>query len=150
MGKEVSFDLLDSSVEDLADLKTFEPFPVGSYKLELTWDKKEINDRPAVILKLKNLEILELGSVDSTPPEVGSTTDIAIILKTKTGERNKTGEGRLKAVLKVLQPVFGGSSIAEVIKNSEGAIIAATLSVRKDKNDEEKRYNQIESLAIVS
>lgn len=143
-----SFDLLDSSVSDLADLKAFEPFPTGSYKLELDWEQKEINDNPALIVKLKNLEVLELASNDSKPPEVGATTDIAIILKTKKGKRNEVGEGRLKQVLAVLQPVFGGATVGEVIKNSKGATIAATLTVKKDKNDEDKKYNQIKSITV--
>lgn len=146
--KEVDFDLLDSSVSDLADLKGFEPLPAGSYKLAIKWEKKAINDSPAVILKLTVIEVLELADSSGIPPEAGATTDVAFILKKKDGGRNEVGEGQLKQVVSVLQPVFGGTSIKEVMEASEGAEILATMKVRVNKNDPDQKYNSIKSCEI--
>ena len=148
------FDLLDGSVDELADLKGFEPFPEGSYKLSINWNQKEINDCPAVILKLTCVEVLELSDKTKEAPEVGKSVDIAYIYKRKDKNdpkklvRNEVAEGQLKEVLQVLQPVFTAANNRELMAASEGAEIAATLKVRADKNDPDKKYNQIKECAL--
>lgn len=145
---DVDFSLLDGSVDELADLKAFAPLPAGSYKLLIGWERKAINNMPAVILKLENREVLELANANDVPPEVGAKSDIAMILKTKEGKRNEMGEGQLKQVVSVLQEVFPGANIAEVMAQSEGAEILATLKVRTNKDDPDQKYNQIKKVEM--
>lgn len=150
---EVDFSLLDGSVDDLADLKGFEPLPAGSYKLGIEWSEKAINDMPAVILKLRNEELLELSDKSKEPPEVGKSTDIAFILGRKDKDsgkmvKNEIGEGQLKMVISVLKDVFTGANIREIMAASQGASIVATLTVRKDKNDPDKQYNGIKECML--
>lgn len=144
----VDFSLLDNSVEELADLKKFTPIPAGSFVLGIDWEIKDINSIPAVILKMAVKETLELANQNEEAPEPGKTSNITFFLKDKEGGANEMGQGQLKEILKVLQPVFGGETIREMIENSKGGEITATLTVRKDKNDPEKAYNGIKAVAV--
>lgn len=150
---EVDFSILDGSIDELADLKGFEPLPAGSYKLGLEWKEKAINDMPAVVLTLKVEEVMELADKSLSPPEVGATADIAFILRIKdkqTGEakRSEIGEGQLKEVVKVLAPTFGGANIRETMAASNGASMLATLKVRANKNDPDQKFNQIKACSL--
>lgn len=146
--KEMNFDLLDGTIDDLADLKAFEPLPKGSYLLAIKWSRKDINDMPALILDMSVIEVLELVDNSKEPPATGATTNIAFILKKKDGGRNEVSEGQLKEIVKVLAPVVGGATIGEIITNSEGAQIVATIGIRTSKDDPDKKYNIIKSCAM--
>jgi hypothetical protein len=143
---EVNLDLLDSSIDELADLKGFEPIPAGTHKVSIKWDTKDINGMPSVILKLTVLEGIECSNSNEELPEPGRVADIAFMLTTKSGERNELGEGQLKEVVSSLQPYVGGDSPRAVMENSEGAEVIATLKVRANKNDPDQKFNQIKSI----
>jgi len=140
---EVNFDLLDTSIDELADLKGFEPIPAGSHRLQISWDKKAINDVPSVILKLKVMETLEMANSNEEEPEVGKEADIAFMMLTKDGEPNEISQGQLKEVLKVLREAVGGDTANEIMEASDGAEVCATLKIRTNKNDPDQKFNQI-------
>lgn len=150
---DVNFDLLDLELEELADLEKFEAAPAGSYLAQLDWERKEINNFPAVIAKFKLLEVMELADSTATPPEPGKMVDIALILTRKDKETgdiiaNKMGQGQLKDILKELAPTVGGTKPAEIMDNSKGATVAVTLKVRKNKDDPDVTYNQLKSIVL--
>lgn len=148
MSDNLDFSLLDGTVDDLADLKAFKPLPIGSYKMQINWELKEINSKPAVSVKLTVQDVLELKNATEVV-NPGDSTTLAFILQKENGERNEMAEGLLKQIVSVLHPVFGGSSIRETIAASEGASILCTLSHRyADKNDKDKVYNVIKSIDI--
>tara|TARA_B100002003_G_scaffold237838_1_gene255398 strand:- start:423 stop:869 length:447 start_codon:yes stop_codon:yes gene_type:complete len=145
---EVNFDLLDTSIDELADLKGFEPIPAGSHRLQISWDKKAINDVPSVILKLKVMETLEMANSNEEEPEVGKEADIAFMMLTKDGEVNEISQGQLKEVLKVLREAVGGDTPNEIMEASDGAEVCATLKIRANKNDPDQKFNQIRKVWI--
>lgn len=150
---EVNFDLLDLELEELADLEKFEAAPAGSYLANLTWERKEINNFPAVVAHMTLTETLELADSTLAHPEPGKKVDIAFILQRKDKESgeiiaNKMGQGQLKEALVALAPAVGGSTPAEIMENSQGSSIAVVLKVRKNKDDPEITYNQLKTLAI--
>lgn len=150
---DMNFDLLDLELEELADLEKFEAAPAGSYSAQLDWERKEINNFPAVIAKFKLLETLELVDSTAQAPEPGKVVDIALILQRKDKETqeviaNKMGQGQLKEILLALAPEVGGTTPAEVMENSKGSTVAITLKVRKNKDDPEITYNQLKSIVL--
>ena len=147
---DVNFDLLDISVDELADLEAFSPIPAGTYRLAISWEKKAINDKPAVTLKLKVLEVFELASHSETPPDAGKTSDVAFILSKDDGTPNTIGQGQLKEVIKVLQETFGGSTASEIMEATEGAEVIGTLKVRASKADKDQKYNSIAKISVPS
>lgn len=145
------FDLLDESLDQLADLEKFEPVHVGSHIMEMKFEEKEIGDMPAVTLTLSLVETLELTNKTLEPQEPGKKANITFFLKYKdknTGEvlPNKVGQGQLKEVLRVVSENFGGATIREMMTNANGGQAAFTLKQRKDKNDPDNVYNTIKAV----
>ena len=144
---DVNFDLLDSSVEDLAELEGFAPIPAGTHRLAIGWETKDINGKPSVILKMEVLETLEMANVSDEAPDPGKKSDVAFMLTKDNGEANTMGQGQLRAVIESLAESFGGDTTRETMEASEGAEVVATLKIRANKNDPDQKFNNIVTLA---
>jgi hypothetical protein len=150
------FNLLDSSVDDLADLEKFTPIPAGSHRLRLEWSFPEHDTDVVVQLKLTVVETLEMANSAEETPEPGKTGNIRFALQKKdgtplldkNGKPNTFGQGQLKEVIAVLQPTFGGATVREVIDASQGAEVVCTLKVRASKNDPDAKFNEIKALLV--
>jgi hypothetical protein len=103
------------------------------------------------------VETLEMANSSEPEPEPGKTSNMRFVLcmkdgspviSEKTGKPNTFGQGQLKEVLLALQPTFGGGSLQEVMDNSEGAEVIATLKVRPSKNDPDSKFNEIKALLV--
>lgn len=146
---EANFDLLDADLDELADLEGFEPIPGGTYQATINFSKREINNKPAVILDVKILEVLELADQSLDPDKyVGKSNNIAYILKKDDGNPNTVAQGQLKGVLGALQPAFGGGSPNEIMENSDGAEVGITIKIRPDKKDPDKKYNEVVAITV--
>jgi hypothetical protein len=143
---DVNFDLLDSSIDELADLESFSPIPAGTHRLAIEWETKEVNDMPGVVMKLTVLETVEMADSSEEPPEPGKQADILFLLKKADGEPNTMGQGQLKEVLAILREQHGGDTARETMDNTNGAEIVATLKVRVNKKDPDQKFNQIKTL----
>lgn len=147
------FDLLDDSLDSLADLEKFEAFHAGTHSFDIGFEEKEMDGIPCVDLKLVLVETLELTSSADVAQEPGKKGSILYMLKKKEKESgevvpNTIGQGQLKEVLKVLHETFGGASMRETMANANGARVTATLKTRPDKNDADKKYNSIKALIV--
>ena len=148
--------LLDSSVEELAALERFTPIPAGTHKLRLDWSFPEHDTQVVVQLKLTVVEPLEMANSSEPVPEPGKSGNIRFPLQnkdgspimSKAGKPMTMGQGQLKEVISVLQPTFGGGTVKEVIDNSQGAEVVATLKVRKSKDDPDVQFNEIKAILV--
>lgn len=145
---DVNFDLLDGSIDELADLEAFSPIPAGTHKVSIKWDTKAINEKPAVTMKMTVLETIEMASSTEEPPEAGKEADMAFILTKDDGEPNTMGQGQLKEILSTLRETFGGDTGRETMEASDGAEVMVTLKVRASKNDPDQKFNGIKKLWI--
>lgn len=155
-----NFDLLDATLDDLADLKKFEPFPAGSYRFQVLWELPEDDEVVIVVLKLKLLECLDVPGVDEENlPKVDKEATFWMRLQHKdgtpltwdNGEVNDQDQGRLKEILKVMAPVFNPDNTLtnrQLIEASEGAEVLATLKVKASKKDKDVKFNEIKHLAL--
>lgn len=150
-----NFSLLDGTLEDLADLEKFTPIPAGTHKLVLNWTRPEDEERVIVALKMTVVETHEMANSSEPAPEPGKTSNMRFalcmkdgrpLISEKTGKVNTFGQGMLKEILLALQPTFGGATLAEIMENSEGAEVNATLTVRANKNDPDQKNNNIKAL----
>lgn len=144
---DVNFDMLDRAIDELPDLKGFEPLPAGTYRIAMGWEKKEVAEKPAVAFKMKVLETIELANKNDTPPEEGKEADLLFILTNNDGEESELGLGQLKQILSEVAPYVGGESASEVMENSEGAEVFVTLKVRANKKDPDQKFNSLKALA---
>lgn len=142
----VNFDLLDASVDELVELEGFDPFPAGTYRVSIEWEKKEINDKPAVELSYVCKEVVELADPAGEEIAPGKRASVVFYLYKNDGSVNSVGQGQLRSVIKTLQESFGGDSTSEVMSNSEGAEVLITLGV---KTTDRGSNNTIKSVAVV-
>ena len=133
-------DLLDFNIDDLADLPAFKVLQPGAHKVVLNWEEKKIGDHPALELKVKLVETLELADSNGTPDEPGTESSVAFMLD------NEFGQGNLKEVLKPIGAHLGIGKLAEIIEASNGMEVTVVTKQRKDKEDKDKVYLQIKSL----
>lgn len=152
-----ALNLLDSSIDELADLEKFTPIPAGSHKLRLNWSFPDDDTRVVVQLTMTVVETLEMANSSEQAPEPGKAVNMWFylqnkdgtpIISEKSGKPMTFGQGQLKEILAVLAPVFGGATNREIISNSEGAEVVATLGVRSDKNDPDKKNNTIKAMVL--
>lgn len=159
----MSFDnlsLLDVTLDDLADLKKFEPLPAGAYRLGVSWVMPEDDEFVIVQLKLEVKECLEIPGVEEDKfPEIGKAATFYMRLQRKdgepmlwpSGEVNDQDQGRFKEVLKALAPVFnpdGTLTNRAMIEASEGAEVIGLLKVRASKKDPDAKFNEIKTLTL--
>lgn len=144
--------LLNSSVDDLADLKEFKPLPIGSYIFLFDW---KTNDSPAGVKFIFTVkEVLELADPSdenvAQANEPGANETILFIFNTKDGKPNTMGQGELKNIVKdVFLPVFGGDTTMEVMDNAKGAEVRVVLGHRSVTKDGETHvYPKLKSLEL--
>ena len=151
--------LLDSTLDDLADLQKFEPLPKGSYRLSVGWETPDNDEFIIVQLKLTMLEVLQIPGLEEDKfPQVGKAATFYMRLQRKDGEpmlwkdgtENNTDQGRFKEVLLALAPVFnpdGTLTNRQMMEASEGAEVLATLGTRANKQDPDMVFNTIRKIA---
>lgn len=134
--------ILDSTLDDLADMPSITPFPNGAHKVKLTF---KIDDKKLSIqMAMEYIETLELSDPTSVAPAPGDKNTIFFNLKKKDNTPNEYAQGALKEVLKVLAPVFPGST-RETLTAAEGVEVAVVTKVRVGKGE----YEGKDSIDIV-
>jgi len=146
-------DLLDKSIDDLADLPEFKVPATGVYKLHVTATTKAINDKPAVATSFTVREVVELE--DSSIPEeerakAGDKFDMPFILKDKDGADSEVAWGRLKEFLKPFEAHFGEKNLKVLITGplAQGVDITAKVVKKQRKDDKEKFGAQVSDITI--
>lgn len=137
-------DLLDATLDDLEDLPSFEPFPPGVHRVYASLDFKEINEKQCVELELKGIETEELSN--PTTDEPIKEGDIATALFMLD---NEFGRGNLKKVATPLAMALGTSSIRECVEQAKDVECLVLTSIRKDKNDPDRKYMSVKELTVI-
>jgi hypothetical protein len=137
--------LLDSNLDDLADLPEFVVPPAGAYNAEiLSCEEKKIGEHPAVEMKFKLLETLELASASDAAVAPGTECGVSFMLD------NEFGVGALKAVLKPLQTALGTNTARETMAGAKGMAIMLVTKVRNGKGDNaDKKYLGISKVEVL-
>lgn len=136
--------LLDGTLDDLADMPSFKPFPAGTHRVTVSVAVKEIQDKAAFEFNCTMLEPLELADPSEELPKEGDTASTAFIMGTDFGEG---GFKKLASVfVEALQIPNTKRAIVEHVQNVECVIIS---KVRTDKKDADKKYFSIAELQVV-
>lgn len=134
--------LLDSTLDDLADLPEFKVFPNGAHRVTVNFEIKEVNGKSAVELKMRALETMELQDPTATPLAAGDEGSVLYMLN------NEFGQGGLKVILKPLAQGFGTSGIRDTMEAAADAECVVVTKQRQNK-DKTQTYLSVTNIALV-
>jgi hypothetical protein len=135
--------ILDGTLDDLADLPEFRPYPAGTHRVNIKFEQKVVNKHPGFELKMKAVETVELpaGSTEE-PLAAGAETAVLFLLD------NEIGQGAFKKVLSSLANHYGAKSNRELIAEAQGAECLVVTKQRQNK-DKNQTYTDIVELQVV-
>ena len=136
-------DLLDATLDDLQDLPSFKPFPIGAHRVLATIGTKDINGKLAVTLEFKMIENVEMANSQEELPKEGDTSSTMFFLG------NKYAEGALKLVAAPIMKELNLSSIRELVEQAHDVECVIITGLRKDKNDPDKFYLDVKEIDVV-
>jgi hypothetical protein len=131
--------ILDATLDDLADMPSISLFPNGAHKVKL--ESKINKEKASVQITMHYVEPLELADPTSSTPAAGDKNSVFFNLKKKDGTANEYAQGALKEIVKVLQGTFGGATTTEVLENAKDAEVAVVTKIRVGKGEYEGRDN---------
>jgi len=141
---QANFDInsiLDSQLDDLADMPEFGTYPAGSHKVTIKWEQKVVNSHPSIELAMVAIETLELANPTDTPLAAGAQGSVLFMLD------NEFGQGALKALLKPLAIETSESSISGIIAASNGMEVTVVTNVRQSR-DKTQSYTNVKKLLV--
>lgn len=136
-------DLLDASIDDLADLPEFTTYPAGTHRVTFTWKAKKVNDTRAFEFKFSAIETLELADPATDQPlEAGAETTTMYQLD------NEFAQGKFKPLVKALAEHHGVATIGEALELSQNMELVIVTKVRVDRKDKDKKYTDVVSFVV--
>lgn len=139
--------LLDGTLDDLADMPEFKPFPIGVHHIiaslvDKASDKKNwVGGHPCFELKMKLVETLEAAD----PEKVGKAGDETNVLFMMD---NDMGQGQFKNLMKAVATKFGSAPLRQLIEQVKNIDMAVTTTIRQNK-EKTQSYTQIVEVTVV-
>lgn len=144
--------LLDSSLEDLADAPVWQEYPPGVHRcvveeVEQFNVEKSPEPKAGIKIKFKGIETVEAQDPDKviTPDQV---TNVSFFLIHPNENVQKSGQGGFKEIMAATAEQFGAGSNRELMEKLKGAEVLITTDLRKDKKTD-REYLQLKGLAFV-
>jgi len=134
-------DLLDSSIDDLADLPSFGVYPNGVHRVTIKWESKEVNKHPCLELGMTAIETVELSNAADAPLAAGDESSVLFMLD------NEFGQGKMKTVMAALAAACGTKSIKETMEASNGMEVQVVCKVRQNK-DKSQSYTDVTKVIV--
>jgi hypothetical protein len=138
--------LLDSTLDNLADLPEFKVFAPGAYNGSVELSVKKMGENSGVELKFTNAETIELSDPTAETAAAGATTSVGFLLN------NEYGQGALKAILESLRAGLqlpDTTTGREIMELSKGTQCMVVFTTRPDKNDKTKIYQGVKSVTVL-
>lgn len=134
--------LLDGTLDDLADMPEFKPFPAGTHRVIFNLEYKVVNKHPSYEAKMKAEETIELANVEDVPLVKGAETSVLYMLD------NEIGQGQFKRILVSLSAKFGQMSNRELIAEAKNLEVLVVTKTRPNK-DKTVVYTEIVELQVL-
>lgn len=133
-----NFELLDETLDDLADLPQVQPFPPGAHLAKMTITVKEgkVTDGkkgpPSYLASFEYINVLELTDPSRTPPNAGDKAFVNIYTRKKDGTPNEFGQGQLKLLLAPLQERLQTSNVRELLEATKAGVeVGITTGIKR-------------------
>lgn len=139
--------ILDGTLDDLADMPEFKPFPAGTHAVTLkivdkTAKKDRVNGHPGFEFKMTAVETIELADSSETPLVAGAETSVLYLLD------NEIGQGAFKNVMKAAVEAFGPKTNRELLADLQGATVAVVTRLRENK-DKTRKFTDLVELKVM-
>ena len=134
--------LLDVTLDDLADMPEFKVLPPGNHKVNVSFDLKKVNDKQAIELNLKLIETIEKANETDEDCEPGTECNMLFFLD------SEFAQGKLKAITGTFRESMGVASLRDLIENVKQIECNILSSIRTDKNDKDKKYLDIKEMQV--
>lgn len=146
---EETLDMLDETLDDLADLPETKPFPAGAHVVNLKV-RKNPKKPSQYVVELIHQEVVELTNPDDPHPKAGDKSTVFISTKKKDGTSNEIGQGQIKMILKPIATMLGTNVISEILDQAKDGVQAVVVvSVRKDKDGQYDDQQDIKKVDVV-
>lgn len=126
--------ILDATLDDLADLPEQKAFPAGVHKatMFITLPPPKPGKKQMIVAKFAHQEAIELVNPADTSPNPGDEATIFIHIYTKEGKANEIGQGQLKMLLKPLQEAGLSGNTRELIEQTKPGVDVIIVTGQKD------------------
>lgn len=143
--QNTSFDLdqlLDGTLDDLADAPEYRPWPAGTHRftLKLEFDTKV---KSVIYAKLKLLETIEQVDSEEKPLEVGAEANLRYDLS------NEYAQGNFKRILVAAAAHFGAKKNSELIQEMNNVECLGITKQIVSKKNKDAVYTDLVELQIV-
>jgi len=135
--------LLDATLDDLEDLPEFKPFPGGAHRVLASFEAKTVGIKTAIELSFKLLETMELTNPQDEPSKPGDTASTLFFLD------NEYGVGNFKRCAKPFAEALAFSTNREIVEGVKEVECVIITSIKKDKNDPDKKYLNVKEIQVV-
>lgn len=133
--------LLDGSIDDIADLPEFAVYPAGAHRVIVNFQEKEVNGKSAVEMKMALVQTIEQTDPTAQALEPGAETSVLYSLD------NEFGQGKFKAVIKVLAAHHNTTSARATMEASNGMEVVVLTKVRANK-EKTQNYTDVVELTV--
>lgn len=134
--------LLDTTLDDLADLPSFEAWPAGTYQAQIIeLGMKAIGAHPSFCFKLKNKGVVELTEEDAVPPKEGDETELVFMMD------NEIGQGKLKEVSSGVMETLGATTFRQLKDTAKGVEVIVVLN-RKFSKEKDRWFADLKAMTL--
>ena len=125
-----NLNLLDETLDDLADLPESKPYPAGAHIATMFVSRGK--NPGAYVVKFKHVSTLELANPSDSSPKPNDEAVVFLSTKKKDGTANSIGQGQLKQILLPLSGLFNTASVGEILEQGKAGVeVMIVTDVRK-------------------
>jgi hypothetical protein len=140
--------LLDATLDDLADTPSIQLFPNGAHKVKVNF--KIDKEKSSVQMTLTYVELEELADPTSIAPTPGDKNIVFFNLKKKDGTANEYSQGALKEIGQALVSLSEpGSTTSEVLAAAENAEVMVVTKIRVSKDPKYQDQLDVVKMAVI-
>lgn len=141
-----TLDILDETLDDLADLPSQELWPAGAYAASMKVSRMK-DKAGAYVVNLTMQQVVELSAPSDDEPAEGDQTAAFIYTRKKDGTVNEIGQGQLKTVLNPLSAALDTRNIGEILEaTKDGVDVIAVVKIRKSRDP---NYNDSQDIVKI-
>jgi hypothetical protein len=129
-------DILDETLDDLADLPSSKPFPAGAHAVKFFLTRPDAKKPKTYLAKFKYVDAIELSNPTDEPAKADDEAVMFIHTVKKDGTPNEFGQGQLKQMLQPFVEIVGSNKLSDMLAHLKNGVDAAIVSGVKKGNKE--------------